>query len=389
MSVGAYALTSLQAARDYLGSVPAKPGIWIYSPSPTGATAATVEVSDTTLTLTITGGASAGTSTFTLGAAAYDTLTELVAGINALTGKWLAGVIYNGAAASTDLVAAGSQSALGAANELTLLIEDNYGIERLVDRATGAIEFYCGRIFKTRSYDREFYSGSGRPYLTLRQYPVTRVFRVSAGWTNAFSVTNTTAKNFAAVDISPTVLRLIADGVSTSKTLSDYATIGDLITAINAVAGWTASAIANTDRAATYTGSDGSTKVGEIFPMPAQRCKSPNVAYVQVWDEELDDYYIIGGGRDENNDAGILSRAGNWRRGETYIIDYIAGYTTIPSALEEACLMLIKYGRDKTEHDGSVSSESLGDYSYTLGDLTRAWPEAMRQQVAMFRAIRM
>lgn len=385
MSIGQYALVNLAAAKTYLGDIPRKSGLWLYCPSPTGATAATAEVTATTLVLIITGGASAGTTTITFSDSDSDTISELIDKINALTGKWVAGAICNGSASSTDLVVTGAQSALGSASELTLLIEDNYGVERAIDRATDFIERFCNRKFYTRTYSREQYQGSGREALVLRNYPVTRVFRVSAGVTNTFSVTNTTAKNFASVEVNATTLKINADGTVTSFTLSSYATINLLIAAINATSGWTATLIAEGTRSATYTGAGGSA-VSEIVPMPAQRCLSPNVGYVQVTDDDIDDYWISGGGTDEDRDSGILIRAGGWSRLELFFVDYIAGYSTVPAALEEACLMLIKHARDRQSHDTNVSHESLGDYSYTLRDLKEALPESVRNEVSLFRA---
>jgi len=248
------------------------------------------------------------------------------------------------------------------------------------------IERHCGRKFKTRSHDRVQYVGNGRQAMVLGHHPVTRVFRVSEGETNAFYVTNTTAKNFATVEVNTTQLRLNADGTVTNFTLLTYATINLLIDAITATAGWTATLVGEGTRSATYTGSDGTTKVSELIPMPAQRCMSPNVAYVEVPDDELSDYYLRGGMRDEDRDSGILYRAGGWAAGVNYYVDTVAGYTTIPAALEEACILLVKYATDRATRDSGLASESLGDYAYTLRDLKGALPDDILTEVNLFRS---
>ena len=385
MPVSAYALTTLAAAKDYIGSVPVIDGLWVYSPSPAGATSATVQVTSTTMVLVIAGGASAGTTTLTFSDSDSDTISELVTKINALTGKWVAGAICNGSAASTDLVVTGAVSALGTSNELTLKIEDNYGVEKLIDRATDVIERYCGRKLYTRNYSREQYRGDGRERIVLRQYPVTRVFRVSEGMTNAFYVTNTTATNFATAETNATQLRLNADGTVTDLTLSSYATINLLIAAVNATSGWTATLVSQGTRTPTYTGLSSAT-VAELVRSPAQRCKSPNVAFITVPNTEVDDYSLIGGGGDEDRDSGILYRAGGWTAGETYFVDYAAGYTTVPAALEEACLMLVKYAKDKMTKDGTLQGEVLGDYSYQMGVMGNTFSKDMLEQIRMFRS---
>lgn len=47
----------------------------------------------------------------------------------------------------------------------------------LITWASNAIEEYCDRVFGTATYT-EFYSGSGTPYLTLNQRPVTSITSV-------------------------------------------------------------------------------------------------------------------------------------------------------------------------------------------------------------------
>jgi hypothetical protein len=93
-------------------------GMWIDC-SASDATAATVQVTATTIVLVITGGTSAGTNTLTFADADKDTLTELVAFINALAG-WEAGALPDGSAASTDLSIIAANACLGSANALAL-----------------------------------------------------------------------------------------------------------------------------------------------------------------------------------------------------------------------------------------------------------------------------
>jgi hypothetical protein len=61
-----------------------------------------------------------------------------------------------------------------------------------------------------------------------------------------------------------------------------------------------------------------------------------------------------------------------WR---AIVVDYRGGYEVIPADVEQATLMLVgKFFRDRTR-DISVSSESLGGYSYSL----RASDETARE----------
>jgi len=384
MSVDTYALTSVDDVKGYLGSFPSRDGIWLYCSEPTGATAATAEVSDTTLTLIVTGGASAATKTFTFGTT---TITALVAAINAYAPAatpavfpWKAGVICDGAALSTDLVIAGAVSCFGSAEELTLKIEDNYLIERLIDRATYFLERYCHRKFMSRAYSREIYYGSGHGNLILDQYPVTTVSRVSVGRTNAFSVKNTTATNHATIEITATALKYSADGAAaTSLTFSDVAnnTLTKLIGVINALPGtpWTATLLDS---------SLGARKSSDLLIRPGMYCLSPTLAYCEIPDDELTDYYLISPSEDRN--YGVLYCPGGWTRGQEYFIDYTAGYATMPIDLEDICIRLVVNRYNQSKQSTAYKSENLGDYGYTLADI-RSLPDDLKEAADLYKRL--
>ena len=374
MSVGTYCLTTSDNARVYAGNTGTKPALWIYCTSPTGATAATCEVTATGLSLVLTGGASAGTDT--LAFATYTTLTTLIAAINALvkpagTYTWKAGAVYYGASPSSYLPMTGAISCLGSANQIQVQTNTTYETDLMADRATDIIERWAGRKFKTRTYDRRVYDGNGRRQFILDQFPVTRLGRVSLGRTNAFSIQNTTALNFATVEVNTTQVRLNADGAVTDITISDSATIADLITAINAETGWTATAAtsAASARAAYYTSLDGTTKVPEILPMAAHSCLSPTLAYVEMPDADLEGHYLDTTAADEDRNPGMIYYPGGFTEGrQNLIVDFNAGYSTIPAALEQLCLELVKLKYDQSKADRNVQSERLGDYQYSISD---------------------
>jgi len=377
MSLDAYALVTIDDVKGYLGSLPSRDGLWVYC-SQAGATTATVEVTPTTMILVITG-TGAGTNTLTFADANKNTVAELVTAINALTG-WKAGAIYDGNADSTDLVITAAISCLGAAQELTLKIEDNYLIERLIDRATYFLEHYCHRKFMSRAYSREIYYGSGHGNLILDQYPVTTVSRVSVGRTNAFSVKNTTATNHATVEITSTALKYSADGAAaTSLTFSDVAnnTLTKLIGVINALVGtpWTATLLDS---------SLGVRKSSDLLIRPGMYCKSPTSAYCEIPDDELTDYQLISPSEDRN--YGVLYCPGGWTRGMEYFVDYTAGYATTPIDLEDICIRLVVNRYNQSKKDGSIKSESLGDYSYTMADM-RALPDDLKEAADLYKRL--
>jgi hypothetical protein len=258
---------------------------------------------------------------------------------------------------------------------LGLTDEDNDRIlEALIERASGFLERYCNRKFTSRAYTREAYEGNGTRILLLEQYPVTSVGRISEGRANAFYVTNTTATNHAAIEITSSALKYTADGTTTSLTLSSYATVNLLIAAINALAGWSATLVST---------SLGTRKATDLLIRPAMYCVSPDLCYCEVPNDELSDYFIVSPGEDRN--YGALECPAGWTRGQEYFVDYTAGYTTVPYALEEACLLLTAYRYNQKSQDLSIKSESLGDYSYTRQDITASLPVDLKGEIDLYK----
>jgi hypothetical protein len=68
-----------------------------------------------------------------------------------------------------------------------------------------------------------------------------------------------------------------------------------------------------------------------------------------------------------------------------YFVDYTAGYTTVPYALEEACILLVAYRYHQKDQDQAMKSESLGDYSYSLRDMTGAVPQDLKAEIDLYR----
>jgi len=385
MSVDANALTSVDEVLAFLGEDLKRDGLWVYCSG--DATAATVEVTSTTMVLIQTGGTYPGTSTLTFADVDKNTLSELIVAINALDG-WLAGLIYSSSATSSDIIITGALSCLGSEEEIMLQIKDNYLIERLIDRATDMIERYCNRKLSTRTYEREIYYGNGFNKLILEQYPVTRVSRLSVGRANSFSIKNTsTDANFCTVEITATTIRLIVDGGTnnddTELTLADYDKIDDLITAIEALAkGW----------ACTTMATDTATRdADELLIRPSMFVDATKQAECETVDSNLTDYRLLNPTEARND--GMIEKSGAFVSGQEYFCTYIAGYTVIPYALEQACIELVayKYGQSKRAGSEDLKGESFGegaDYKYekfNVGDIKNILPASMLAELDLFK----
>ena len=368
-----YALTTVEEAKGIIGRPPTKDGLWIYCSDAT-ATAATATVSDTTLTLVDTGGAYAGTSTFTFSSASYNTIGELVDGINATSG-WAAGAVYHKDAASTDLIKTGALSCLGAANEITLKVEDNFTIESLINRASDLVERYCGRRLLSRDYTNERYVGNGTKRLLLDNYPALSVSAVREGRESAFQVKQTSGASSAYIEIADSRVRLTTDGTATELEFADYATITLLRAAIDAVTGWECTAVSS---------AVGAMKSTDLLPNYGARYCLNEYVDVEVPDDYVQEYYLEGG-VDELRGNGVLYNPWGWARGIEYHVSYVGGYSYTPYALEQAVLELIKYKHEAMQTSGLYKSESLGDYSFTLADMKKGIPDDTRQALDLFR----
>jgi len=377
MGVGTYALTSVAEVYAYLGKVPEKDAFWVYFSGTTGTN--TIQINDNSVVLV---DADNGTTTIDITHASYDTLTELVAAINAVAG-WNAGLIYHGSATSTDLIITGAVGAEGVVNEQTIKILPTYTIEKTIDRATDFIEYYCDRKLKTRSYTQESYYGNRSNKLLLDQYPVMRVIRLRSGRSTSFSIKNTsTDANFCTVEITSTTIRLVVDGGTnvddSALTLATYTTIDALIAAIAALSkGWSCTTLAT----------DTSTRdASELLIRPSMNVTTVVQAECETADSEYTDYQVISPA--ESRNYGVIERPGVFFSGTEYFIDYTAGYTTIPAALEQACIELVKYKIDQSTRDQGLKSEKLGGvYAYEKADLKAGLPADLLMELNLFRRV--
>jgi hypothetical protein len=107
-------------------------------------------------------------------------------------------------------------------------------------------------------------------------------------------------------------------------------------------------------------------------------------AYCETADSYMTDYRIISPA--ENRNYGLIKAAGIFVDSTEYFVTYVAGFTTIPYALEQACIELVKYKYDMSQKDRAVQSEKIGQvYTYTLADLDRGLPQDLKEELALFQ----
>ena len=242
-------------------------------------------------------------------------------------------------------------------------------IDALVDRATSALEAYCGHVFGEDDYRHRF-DGDGTTSLFLPEFPVTQVALLSVSLQDVIKIKNTSSDAWHAYvevvesasdpSVSSTMNLVIQGGTndgSDALTLSSY-TLTTLVAAIIAKSkGWTA----------TLNMSDwGVWDAPELLPCSGLHCLD-DYAYVQTPYEPEIDFAVIGQRFPPyNGNVGELQLPTGFATGkQNVIVRYTAGYPTIPDDLEQICIDLIGVYFKSRNTDTTIKSEKLGDHSIT------------------------
>lgn len=355
--------------RDQLGQaddLPTAEAFSIYHDAGTGATAATITITDTTLTLTITGGANAGSDSFTLGNASYDTMAELTAAITALNEGWQVILLCPSATSSTLLIPRQSTSVYGQAAGIRPTYTDAAHLENIINRASAKVETYLDRKILTRDY-REWVNGKAQNPILLRNYPVTAVQRMAYGSAVAIRVTGTSTtfvKSYVEVQDDRVVITSVDSGgaeTDTNLTFATYGSASTLTTPIDALADYTAELVNNVASLDLHRAGGRSCKLKTI------ELTYPDCDDIRFRVDEL------------NGMAGIIGWDGygwgdDWcdpcgfpQGFQNILVKYTGGYATVPYDIEQVVLELCQSMYNEQAADSTVESESLGDYSYSTG----------------------
>jgi hypothetical protein len=258
--------------------------------------------------------------------------------------------------------------------------DDDDLLDQLVVRATSAMESFCGRKFQHDTY-RERYNGTGDTELYLKQYPLTEIKMLSIGTTDVIKFKNTSTDAYNAyVRVSSTSMILTIQGGtddgSNTLTLTDY-TITTLTAAIEALTGWTATAV---------NSGYGVWNAEEILPASGLECHD-SYAYVQCPDVPECSF------RTDDNKGVIRLSTGFPVGYQNVIVSYAAGYSTMPDDLIQICLDLVNVYYKSRKTDSTVEAEKLGDhyikYSKDGGGGARDIPAHIQKRLAPYRKWRL
>ena len=259
-------------------------------------------------------------------------------------------------------------------------------LEQYIDHATAKIERWIGRQIKVRNYF-EWYGGNDVRSVKVKQYPINNVVGVYTGLAAALTIASTVSSDIRlTVSINTDPLGTVANGVlapgvtltrtttagtTTTNTLT-FATYPDttsLVAAINAITGYSATVTTAMRCAQLHPRAGGDIKMATVV------LTGVNVSSEFVYDSYLGIVTI-------RQDAfpTMASHSARFPSGlQSTLIEYSAGYTTVPDDIHQACMVIAGTAYLSRKSDTSLQSESLGDYSYSMAsaDSSRAMMEDM------------
>ena len=287
----------------------------------------------------------------------------------------------------------------------------------LITSISDAIEKYCRRRFISRAYDEQ-YNGNGDRRLLLRQYPIQSVQSVRYRPVTVLKVINNNLSQYQQARVSVTNLGLslftMASGVSATITAGlTYAacpTLQALATAITALGnGWSAQPVGDSGQAggqgdyglwpsadlyAPNSYGDPLESAGVQQSQGAMMCRG---AYAEL---KMHTYELQGYQWDAR---GWLLRAIPYTDPEllhpedliwpvginNFRIQYTAGYTTVPEAVQEACARWTAIAYYLTQRDPQLLSQTLSGTSLSWGSDLPDFrpPPAVRTLLAPYRRI--
>jgi len=248
-------------------------------------------------------------------------------------------------------------------------------VSTLITAYSDAIEKYCRRCFYSRTFD-ELYNGDGDRRLLLRQYPVQSVQSVRYRQVTVLKIVNNdpSTNQQARVTVTSAGLTLfrMASGVSstdTSVTWAGNVTLNAVAAAVNALGhGWNAQIVG--DPGAPGPGDYGLWPSADLYVQPSygdgvssQGALGARNQYAEL---KMHTYELAGYQIDQRR--GWLLRAIPYTDPEllhpedliwpvgvnNFRVQYTAGYTTIPEAVQEACARWVSYGYWECQRDPSL-----------------------------------
>jgi hypothetical protein len=276
-------------------------------------------------------------------------------------------------------------------------------IAALITACSRAIQKYCRRDFGSQAYD-ELYNGTGDRRLLLRQYPIQSVQSVRYRPVTVFKVTNTNPANVQArVSALATGLQLVTVNAGARTTVTaglTYAanpTLAALAAAVNAVgSGWSAQVVGDSTNYGSWPSADlywppafGDGTAGQGALSCVVGSGAGSFAELKMHTYELQGF--------QWDSRGWLLRAIPYTDPEllhpedlifpvginNFRVQYTAGYSTVPEAVQEACAEWVAELFQLTKRDPALRSQTIS-HSVSQGwDPTPAGKPPVRVQALL------
>jgi hypothetical protein len=250
-------------------------------------------------------------------------------------------------------------------------------LEQAINVATHNIEQFIGHYVVERRVI-EWTTSGGTGHVVVKHPPVGHVHYIGSGRMSAMTVDRTVATDIVnsvtLTDGKLTLTRVQADGTETISGLlfTTYKTSSALVTQINNTTGFSATLGRNC-------------KAQYLHRFAGRDLTNASLTMTYADNGQLDTRV--------DNERGIIylvasEEGGSWPYGDlSLVIDYDGGWATVPYAIEAACRSLAAGVYYSRQRDTTLSSESLGDYSYTLQGGAASESEAM-QMLAPYKRYR-
>lgn len=259
-------------------------------------------------------------------------------------------------------------------------------LEQYIDHATAKIERWIGRQIKVRNYF-EWYGGNNVKAVRLKQYPINYISGVYSGWAAGLTISSTVPSDInLTISINTDPLGTVANGVLSpcavltrtttagttiisTLTFLLYPTTTLLAAAISAITGYSASVTTEMRCAQLHPRAGGDVKQSSVV------LTGTNISSEYAY-ESLTGIVTI---RQEAYPTMHMRNPSFASSPLSTLIEYSAGYTTVPDDIHQACLVIASTMYLSRKSDTSLQNESLGDYSYSMvsADSSRAMMEDM------------
>lgn len=248
---------------------------------------------------------------------------------------------------------------------------DDAVLEAAIDRATSRIESYLERKIKERSY-AEWRSGAGVDTIALYQWPVSQITNVWSGNIACMVIGSTSGYIRSSISVnqetgSPAVIATTTSALGVNNTVTidfaTYPTTADVAAEIAGIPGFTCTL----------------TKNIRAVQMRPRAGADATLANVTLYGAETPSEFTY------DYERGRLAIDRSWfaywplQKGimpnvaKSILIEYTAGYATVPEDIEQACIEVASMLYRDRKRDGNLQSEGLGDYNYnraTVAEMT-------------------